>query len=186
MKEGTQSNRQQNILDLIPNSLFPIPHSPFPIPCSLTMKHLARILPSVASTCRFIATNGVLSILFMLPAYGNEVDIPNASNLTIESREAGILSTEPASISSKWDNLSDTYEGTVSTPSSQQTPEAISLIRDQECGKINPLELVQNPASFFRECHSLKDELPIPATERIKYFEVPKLDSGIRVNLGRF
>jgi hypothetical protein len=150
------------------------------------MKHLARILPSVVSTCRFIATNGILSILFIVPAYGNEVNINNASSLNIESREAGILSTEPANISNKWDHLSDTYGGTQRTPSFQQTPKAISLIRDQECGKINPLELVQNPASFFRECHSLEDELPIPATERIQYFEVPKLDSGILIDLGRF
>ncbi|AFZ03661.1 hypothetical protein [Calothrix sp. PCC 6303] len=144
------------------------------------MKHLARILPLVMSTSKLIAANAVLSILCIVPAYGNEVDIPNANNLTIESREAGILSTEPASISSEWDNSNN------GTFNFQQTQEPISLIRDQECGKINPLELVQNPASFFRECRSLADELPIPATERIKYFEVPKLDSGIRVNLGRF
>jgi hypothetical protein len=150
------------------------------------MKHLARILPFIAIACRLIAANGLLSIVFMVPAYGNEIDLPNASSLTIENREAGILSTEPATISNKWDNLSDAYNSELRTFSSQETPETISLIRDQECGKINPLELLENPASFFRECHSAAKEKPTPATERIKYFEVPKLESGIRINLGKF
>jgi hypothetical protein len=144
------------------------------------MKHLTQIFPSVA------ITYGFLSIFLIIPTYANEIDIPNASSIQSESREAGILSTEPATISNKWDNLSDTYDGKPDIQGVQTMSETIPLIRDPECGKINPLELLENPASFFRECHSFKDEQPIPVMERIKYFEVPKLDSGIRVNIGKF
>lgn len=132
-----------------------------------------------------IAASGILSMILAIPAYGNEVDLPNASSLNIPTQEAGSLSTKPATISSEWNNFSN-ISGKLSTLQSQQTPESISLIRDQECGKIDPLEIVQNPGSFFRECHSLANEKPIPATERIRYFDIPKLESGIRVNLGKF
>jgi hypothetical protein len=141
------------------------------------MKYLVPILS--------IATSGVLSMIWVIPVYGNEVDIPNSS-LTIQTQEAGFLSTKPATISSEWDNLSNVNGGELHTLTSGQTPKSISLIRDQECGKIDPLEIVQNPGSFFRECHSLENEKPIPATERIRYFDIPKLESGIRVNLGKF
>lgn len=104
--------------------------------------------------------------------------------------QAGVLATEPASISSEWSNSIDgSNDGTNNLSNNLNiTTEPIGLVRQsQKCQKLDPFEFIQNPGAILEECQKKTSEAPPQAaTERIKYFEVPGLESGINVQVTQF
>ncbi|MBC1239533.1 hypothetical protein VF14_01280 [Nostoc linckia z18] len=110
-------------------------------------------------------------------AYGNEQNVPNA---TSDGNQAEALLTQPASINTKWRNFSG------QTFNLRPTSQSISGVQDQECAKINPLEILNNPESFFKECPQLTNARRNQNYEPVEYFKVPKLDSGIKLTVTQF
>ncbi|MDZ8106531.1 MAG: hypothetical protein RM338_13060 [Nostoc sp. DedQUE12a] len=110
-------------------------------------------------------------------AYGNEENVPNATG---DRNQAQTLLTQPASINTKWRNFSG------QTLNLRPTSQSISAVQDQECRKIKPLEILNNPESFFRECPQQTEVQRNQNSEPIDYFKVPKLDSGIKLTVTQF
>ncbi|MHC5740807.1 MAG: hypothetical protein ACYTXT_02675 [Nostoc sp.] len=107
-------------------------------------------------------------------ADANQENVP----ITIGDRDqAGVLLTEPATINATWSN----FIGQSNNP--KQTAESISLMQERGCQKINPLEFINNPSAFFKQC---QEPTKTQSTEPIEYLKVPKLDSGIRVTVTKF
>lgn len=107
-------------------------------------------------------------------AYANQENVP----ITIGDRDrVGVLLTEPATINATWSN----FIGQTNNP--KQTAESISLMQERGCQKINPLEFINNPSAFFKQC---QEPTKAQSTEPIEYLKVPKLDSGIRVTVTKF
>lgn len=104
----------------------------------------------------------------------------NQENVTItigDHDRVGVLLTEPATINATWSN----FIGQSNNP--KQTAESISLMQERGCQKINPLEFINNPSAFFKQC---QEPTKTQSTEPIEYLKVPKLDSGIRVTVTKF
>ncbi|MBN3943670.1 MAG: hypothetical protein V7L21_32720 [Nostoc sp.] len=107
-------------------------------------------------------------------AYANQENVP----ITIGDRnQAGVLLTEPATINARWSNFIE------QTNNPKQTAESISLMQERGCQKINPLEFINNPSAFFKQC---QEPTKTQSTEPIEYLKVPKLDSGISVTVTKF
>ncbi len=107
-------------------------------------------------------------------AYANQENVP----ITMDDRDrVGVLLTEPATINATWSN----FIGQTNNP--KQAAESISLIQERGCQKINPLEFINNPSAFFKQC---QEPTKTQSTEPIEYLKVPKLDSGIRVTVTKF
>ncbi|MEH1940643.1 MAG: hypothetical protein V7L01_10550 [Nostoc sp.] len=118
-------------------------------------------------------------------AYANQENVPmrtgNAPKEPFLYRnQAGVLLTEPATINTTWSN----FIGKTNNP--KQTAESISLVREQGCQKINPLEFINNPDAFFKQCQKPTNTQTSQSTEPIEYLKVPKLDSGISVTVTNF
>ncbi|MEH2152508.1 hypothetical protein [Nostoc sp.] len=107
-------------------------------------------------------------------AYANQENVPMT---TSDRNQAGVLLTEPATINATWSN----FIGQSNNP--KQTAESILLVQEQGCPKINPLEYINNPGAFFKQC---QQPTKTQSTEPIEYFKVPKLDSGISVTVTKF
>ncbi|MBE8965848.1 hypothetical protein IQ277_06205 [Nostocales cyanobacterium LEGE 12452] len=107
-------------------------------------------------------------------ADANQENVP----ITIDDRDrVGVLLTEPATINATWSN----FIGQTNNP--KQAAESISLMQERGCQKINPLEFINNPSAFFKQC---QQPTKTQSTEPIEYLKVPKLDSGIRVTVTKF
>jgi hypothetical protein len=98
-------------------------------------------------------------------------------NPTITSKvsQAANLVTEEATITSKWNIVTD------KTSDSEES----LRVSDPECKKINPLEYINNPETFFRPCSATSNPTR-PTYEPIEYLKVPKLDSGLSVTVTNF
>ncbi|BDI16197.1 hypothetical protein ANSO36C_19990 [Nostoc cf. commune SO-36] len=126
----------------------------------------------------FITLMVVISAL-ALPGrvYANQENVP----MTIDDHnQAGVLLTEPATINTTWSNFIG------QSNNSKQTAESIMLVQDRGCQKINPLEFINNPESFFKQCQKPTDTQSSQSSEPIEYLKVPKLDSGISVTVTQF
>ena len=110
-------------------------------------------------------------------AYANQ---ENVSSPIENGNQASTLVTKPVTITNNWSNVVG------KTNNFSQTAGSISVVREQECKQIKPLELIQNPASFFKECPNQTDNRIPQYTDQIDYFKVPSLESGIRVNVTQF
>ncbi|MGJ5631765.1 hypothetical protein [Nostoc sp. CALU 1950] len=110
-------------------------------------------------------------------AYANQENVPMTTD---DRNQAGVLLTEPATINATWSN----FIGQTNNP--KQTTESISLVQEPGCPKINPLEFINNPESFFKQCQKPANTESSQSTEPIEYFKVPKLDSGLRVTVTQF
>ncbi|MBN3898305.1 MAG: hypothetical protein HWQ41_24435 [Nostoc sp. NOS(2021)] len=115
-------------------------------------------------------------------AYANQENIPmtrgDAPKEPFHYRnQAGVLLTEPATINTTWSNFIG------QTNNSKHTAESISLVREQGCQNINPLEFIKNPDAFFKQCQKSTNT---QSSEPIEYLKVPKLDSGISVTVTKF
>ncbi len=107
-------------------------------------------------------------------AHANQENV----RITIGDRnQAGVLLTEPATINTTWSN----FTGQTNNP--KETTESILLVQERGCQKINPLEFINNPEAFFKECQKPGNTQSSQITEPIEYFKVPKLDSGISVTV---
>ncbi|MEH2223548.1 hypothetical protein [Nostoc sp.] len=107
-------------------------------------------------------------------AYANQENVP----IIIGDRDrVGVLLTEPATINATWSNFIG------QTNNRKQAAESISLMQERGCQKINPLEFINNPSAFFKQC---QEPTKTQSTEPIEYLKVPKLDSGIRVTVTKF
>ncbi|MEH2237718.1 hypothetical protein [Nostoc sp.] len=119
-------------------------------------------------------------------AYANQENVPmtttgDAVNEPFHDRnQAGVLLTEPATINTTWSN----FIGQTNNP--KQTAESISLVPERGCQKINPLEFINNPDAFFKQCQKPTNIPSSQSTEPIEYLKVPKLDSGISVTVTKF
>ncbi|MDZ8227002.1 MULTISPECIES: hypothetical protein [unclassified Nostoc] len=120
----------------------------------------------------------VISVLALPQSvYANQ---ENAPMITGDYNQAEVLLTEPATINSTWSNF------TRQTNNPKETPESILLVQEQECQKINPLEFINNPGAFFKQCQKPRNTQTSQSTEPIEYLKVPKLDSGISVTVTKF
>jgi hypothetical protein len=106
----------------------------------------------------------------------NGVDGDEAS----QSNQTTTLTTEAATINNRWgfgreegNNLNNSVG-------------SISIIREEACRKIDPNEILKNPGSFFRQCPVVEKNQTPELGEKIQYFQIPKLDSGIKLDLTRF
>ncbi|MTJ09909.1 hypothetical protein [Anabaena sp. UHCC 0204] len=95
------------------------------------------------------------------------------SNTTVKSNQAEALITQPATINSNWD-----YTPTLNTKS-------YFTIKDPDCKKINPLDYINNPESFFKSCEDTNNSNR-KMYEPVEYLKVPPLESGINIKLGDF
>ncbi|OYD99635.1 hypothetical protein CDG77_00380 [Nostoc sp. 'Peltigera membranacea cyanobiont' 213] len=134
----------------------------------------------------FISLVVVIGVL-VLPqsVYANQDNVPIATGDALKQQfparnQAGALLTEPATITTTWSN----FTGQTNNP--KQTAESISLVQERGCQKINPLEFINNPGAFFKECQKPTNIPSSQSTEPIEYFKVPKLDSGISVTVTKF
>ena len=109
--------------------------------------------------------------------YANQENVPM---ITGDYNQAGVLLTEPATINTTWSN----FMGQANNP--KQTAESISRVQEGGCQKINPLEFINNPDAFFKQCQKPTNTQSSQNTEPIEYFKVPKLDSGISVTVTKF
>ncbi len=91
--------------------------------------------------------------------------------------EAGVLLTKPATINATWSN----FIGQTNNP--KQTAESILLVQEQVCEKMNPLEFINNPESFFKQCQQPTNTQTSQSTDPIEYLKVPKLDSGTGISV---
>jgi hypothetical protein len=126
-----------------------------------------------------IATFAIAVNLAMQPASANQTN-------SLEEKEASryhqssTLRTEPATINSRWGYDSE------QTNNLNDSVNSISINNEDECRKIDPNEILKNPGSFFRQCPLVEKNQTPELGEKIQYFQVPKLDSGIKLNLTQF
>ncbi|MBD2294745.1 hypothetical protein H6G06_14955 [Anabaena sphaerica FACHB-251] len=99
---------------------------------------------------------------------------PNSA-VTVKPNQAANLVTEAATLSRKWNLVSDTVNN--NDPGLRVT--------DPECKKIKPLEYLNNPESFFQPC-SATNNPNRQNYEPIEYLKVPRLDSGLSVTVTNF
>jgi hypothetical protein len=120
----------------------------------------------------------------MLPYWANpaNADPVNPLNKTTiqEYNQAATLTTEAATIGNRWGY------GIEKTNNINQSASSISVIREDDCRRLDPEELLKNPGSFFRECPVVEKNQTPELGEKIQYFQIPKLDSGIQLQLTQF
>ncbi|MFO5491325.1 MAG: hypothetical protein ACLBM6_01995 [Cuspidothrix sp.] len=92
---------------------------------------------------------------------------------TVQENQARNLITEPATINSYWHQAN------------QANNELSLSISDPECKKINPINYINNPQSFFQSCDDANNSNR-QIYEPVEYLKVPRLDSGIKIKLGDF
>ncbi len=124
---------------------------------------------------------------FALPqnAYANQENVPITTGNTLKEpfpypNQAGVLLTEPATINATWSD----FIGQANNP--KRTAESVSRVQEGGCQKISPLEFINNPDAFFKQCQKPTNTQSSQSTEPIEYLKVPKLDSGIRVTVTKF
>ncbi|WP_413199838.1 hypothetical protein [Nostoc piscinale] len=94
--------------------------------------------------------------------------------LTIESREAATLITEPITINSSAVSNSDRAQAL------RQIANTIGSVREEKgCKNIKPLEILNDPEAAIRECEKPNNSQPNQRNgEPVDYLKVPRLDSG--------
>ncbi|MER3493757.1 MAG: hypothetical protein C4323_16430 [Mastigocladus sp. ERB_26_2] len=127
--------------------------------------------------CLLLNLAVLIGTLSLIPsAYANQVNTP----VTNRSNRAGFLVTKPVTINNKWSNVSNRNNRL------QTTANSITVVRQQGCTKIDPLELLQNPGLVIKECEERKNQTP-EYLQPIEYFKTPKqINSGINVTVTKF
>ncbi|BAY62059.1 hypothetical protein H6G33_35570 [Calothrix sp. FACHB-1219] len=119
--------------------------------------------------------------LFLTPVENHQIGVTEST--IQDTNQAANLATEAATIDSKWQNV-------IIQPTNSLLPtnNRISIIQQQGCQKMNPLEFLENPGAAFEKCQELNNnQTPPPrSSEPIEYLKVPKLDSGISVTVTQF
>lgn len=126
-------------------------------------------------------------------AYAEQVNlfpttvVPNRPNVifptTNDPNQAANLLTESATIDSKWQNITIQQTNSLILNNNKFT-----VMQEQGCKKMNPLEFLEDMAAAFEKCRQLNNnQTPPPrSSEPIEYFKVPKLDSGLSVTVTQF
>ncbi|KOP23732.1 hypothetical protein AMR41_24700 [Hapalosiphon sp. MRB220] len=119
----------------------------------------------------------LVSTLSVIPsAYANPVN----SQITNRNNRADFLVTKPITIKNNWGNVSNQNNRL------RQTAGSISVVRQQGCTKIDPLEILQNPGLIIKECEERKNQTP-EYLQPIEYFKTPKqINSGVNVTVTKF
>ncbi|BAY21076.1 hypothetical protein NIES2100_08210 [Calothrix sp. NIES-2100] len=120
--------------------------------------------------------------LYTTPVEYHQIDL-TAPIIEAPNQAANLL-TEPATIDSKWKNVIIQPTNNSLLPTNNK----ISVVQEQGCQKMNPLEFLENPTAAFEKCQQLNNnQTPPPrSSEPIEYLKVPKLDSGISVTVTKF
>jgi hypothetical protein len=95
------------------------------------------------------------------------------ANIKVEQNQVADLMTEPVTINSYWHHAP------------KLNTESYFTISNPECKKINPLDYIKNPESFFKSCPDANNSNR-RTYEPVDYLKVPALDSGIKIKLGDF
>ncbi|MDP5018280.1 MAG: hypothetical protein NWQ43_13435 [Dolichospermum sp.] len=104
------------------------------------------------------------------------------SNVIIENSQAANLITQPVTINSYWNHvLKLNAELPLSVSDSLGNDDGVM----PKCKKINPLNYINNPESFFQSCQE-ENNSNRRLYEPVEYLKVPSLDSGIKIKLGDF
>lgn len=126
----------------------------------------------------FIALVVVISALAVTQsAYANQENVPIPTG---DRNQAEVLLTKPATITTTWSNFIG------QTNNRKQAAESLSAVQEGGCKNINPLEFINNPGAFFKQCQKPANAQSSQSSEPIEYFKVPKLDSGISVTVTKF
>lgn len=127
-----------------------------------------------------ISAIGFVPLKAMSEAPPQSIDInqENRIEVIIERHEAETLTTEPATITSEWSNVT----------SAPQNLKDNSILLEQKkgCENFSPLELLSNPDAILKECVNPADNRTPQRVEPIEYFKVPGLDSGVKINVTKF
>jgi hypothetical protein len=126
-----------------------------------------------------IATIAIAVNLAMQPASANQTNSLDEEEAS-PYHQSTTLTTEPATINSRWGY------GSEQTNNLDNSVNSISITSEDECRKIDPNEILKNPGSFFRQCPLVEKTQTPELGEKIQYFQIPKLDSGIKLNLTQF
>ncbi|MEC4814059.1 MAG: hypothetical protein SAK29_12415 [Scytonema sp. PMC 1069.18] len=119
------------------------------------------------------------AIALVPPASANE---ENLAPIVTDPGQASALVTQPLTINSGARNSSNRTENL------RQVADSIRLVREGGCKKLDPFELLKDPGPKLKQCLQEKptqDEIPKP-DDQIQYFKVPRLDSGVRIQLTQF
>ncbi|MEA5554358.1 hypothetical protein VB713_25830 [Anabaena cylindrica UHCC 0172] len=119
------------------------------------------------------AASFTASIAITPSAYANP---KQTSAITAQRNQSANLVTEAATITSKWNNI---------VSDQTRSNDGSLRVSDPECKKINPLEYINNPETFFKPCSAPNDPNR-QSYEPIEYLKVPKLDSGLSVTITNF
>lgn len=117
------------------------------------------------------------------PALANE---ENVSPAVTNNGQAAVLVTQPATINSGTVTVTD------QTNNLRKVSDSIGVVRESQCKKINPLELIKSPGNTFKQCleetNKQADQINQTSqpTEQFEYFKVPKLESGVNVTVTKF
>jgi hypothetical protein len=122
---------------------------------------------------------GVALNAFNARAYAQKATSSDTAR-TSEYNQAGILMTQPATINGNWGNRVKQQEAL------NQSASSISIVREDQCRRIDAQEILNDPGSFFRECPTVERNQTPELGEKIQYFTVPKLDSGVKLQITQF
>ncbi|WP_413171564.1 hypothetical protein [Anabaena azotica] len=117
--------------------------------------------------------SGLGVIIAIAPgAYANPKPIPAIAD---QKSQSANLVTEAATLTNQWNTVID----------NTNNPNASLRVTDPECKKINPLEYIKNPETFFQPCLATTGS-NLQSHEPIEYLKVPRLDSGLSVTVTNF
>jgi hypothetical protein len=119
----------------------------------------------------------ILMLTFFLCEFishkNTNAQIKPPGKMIAENHQAYTLITQPVTINSYWNDAN------------KINPELPLSVKDPECKKIDPLNYINNPESFFQSCQDVNNSNG-KIYEPVEYLKVPPLDSGIRIKLGDF
>jgi hypothetical protein len=118
----------------------------------------------------------MIAIAICQSANANQQRVPAAKAIP---NQAATLITEPATINNKWNYTID------QTNNLTQPANSVVVLPQQGCKKLTPLDYINNPEAFFQPCESANNPTP-QGFEPVEYLKVPRLDSGIKVNVTKF
>jgi hypothetical protein len=117
------------------------------------------------------------------PALANE---KNVSPVITNQGQSAVLMTQPATINSGTVSVTDHRNNL------RKVSDSIGVVRESQCKKINPLELIKSPGNTLKQCleetNKRADQINQTSqpTEQFEYFKVPKLESGVNVTVTKF
>lgn len=122
----------------------------------------------------------ISAFVFAQSADANQNNVLSTTDELGERHRAEVLLTEPATLTGKWNRVTEQNDN------SQQNPHGIVVVRDKECQKPNPLDLLKDPSAIFKPCPLPTNNRNVEITEPVEYLKVPRLDSGLSVTVTNF